>query len=205
MLTIEQQVLTARARIRALLGHKQWHGCSANEQRRLIARYAAAVAVNFTDWMGKTLPWARHELACFALTSNLRCETTEDHVGMLLNFASDAGAVLDVGAYEASSIEVARIRDLFRDPNTAGLAGIAIMAALESTSIEFIQVLEAVAENLGVTNLEYTRVHGEADIEHSDMFVQALKLELASGYPDPERTLNNAFLAVHGLLERIFG
>src|SRR6185503_914166 len=61
--------------------------------RFIIARYTAAIAVNFTDWMGKTCPWARHELAQHALKDNLRCEQADNHAGMLLNFAAQANAM----------------------------------------------------------------------------------------------------------------
>src|SRR4051812_15565460 len=55
--------------------------------RIVIARYTAAIAVNFTDWIGKTIPWVRHEVAYSSLVDNLRCEAGHDHVGMLLRFA----------------------------------------------------------------------------------------------------------------------
>jgi hypothetical protein len=204
MITVEEHIELARSKIRATLETRQWLKRTDSAQRDLIAYYTAAIAVNFTDWMGKALPWVRHELAQFVLKDNLRCEAVHDHIGMLYKFAKSAGADIDEAAYSLTILEVERIRELFREPNTAGLAGLALITALENTSIEFIPMLEAVAKNLGVTDLQYTKVHGEADAEHSNMFVRALKAELTMGYPTPRQVVSNAFTAASSLLEQIF-
>lgn len=174
------------------------------DHRLIIARYVAAFAVNFTDWIGKTLPWARHELAQFALRDNLRCEQGQDHIGMLLNFARQAGVhATDLGSYHVSQ-KVAMIRNLLRDTSNAGLAGLVILSVLEETSKIFIPVLEDMGRRLGITDLTYTQVHGEADAQHSEAFIRALKAELAVGYQDYDILTRSAANAAVGLLQKIF-
>src|SRR5688572_17854799 len=63
------------------------------DSRTVISRYTAAIAVNFTDWMGKTLLWASHEKSKYVLPDNLHYESKEDHVGMLLDFARQSNAL----------------------------------------------------------------------------------------------------------------
>lgn len=152
---------------------------SKGEKSALVARYTAAFAVNFTDWIGKTLPWVRHEKAHYALVDNLRCESVEDHVGMLLNFAKCAGA--EIPAYEPArdvSDAVWGMRELFKDPSWSGIAGLTVLALLENLSQDFIPFLEQYAKDLGATDLTYTQTHGVADAKHADAFIDALQAEL---------------------------
>ena len=172
----------------------------------LISKYTAAFAINFTDWMGKTLPWVRHELARYALTDNLRCEATEDHVGMLIEFAKDCEAFPDTGNYLDTAHAVSMVRDLLKDPRTAGLAGLTMMTLLEHTSAKFIPVLERMATLCGSTNLRYTQVHGEADKKHSEAFTNALAAEWGMGYTEEEigETSQKCYAAFQALLEVTF-
>lgn len=169
-----------------------------------IARYVAAVALNFTDWIGKTYPWARHEIAQCALKDNLRCEQSQDHVGLLLDFAKQAGAQATVEDFDYVSEQVAAIRKLLGKVEDAGFTGLVILAVLENASEVFIPVLEEMGRMLGVTDLTYTQVHGEADVEHSDAFVVALKAEWTMGYKDHESLAYNATHAAVEFLRRIF-
>lgn len=170
----------------------------------VIARYVAAVAVNFTDWIGKTYPWARHEVAQHALKDNLRCEQSQDHVGMLLNFAKQAGVQATAEDFDYVSEHVEAIRKLLGKVEDAGFTGLVILAVLENTSEVFIPVLEEMGKKLGITDLTYTRVHGEADAEHSDAFVAALKAEWTMGYKDHEGLTYNATNVAVEFLRRIF-
>lgn len=81
-MTTKQFISNAKAEVREMILR------SDVDSRTIIARYTAAVAVNFTDWIGKTIPWARHETARHALVDNLRCESVHDHVKMPLNLRS---------------------------------------------------------------------------------------------------------------------
>lgn len=171
---------------------------SQTDSKTIIQRYTAAVAINFTDWIGKTLPWARHEYARYALTDNLRCEAVQDHVGMLMNFAKLSNALPDGVHYREVGEVISVIRQLFADPNTAGLAGIALCGILENTSEIFIPDLERRASELGCTDLTYTKVHGVADVEHSDAFGKATIAEFEMGYNCGDEFIQKAAnLAVH--------
>ena len=52
------------------------------------------------------------------------------------------------------------------------------MAAVENTSLGFIPYLAELAKLRGSEDLEYTDIHGEADIEHAKQFVWALEHEI---------------------------
>jgi hypothetical protein len=174
------------------------------DSKIVIARYTAAVAVNFTDWIGKTLPWVRHEVAYCALVDNMRCESVNDHVGMLLNFATLSNAMPGIDHYEYVSNEVAAIRAIFSDVATSGLAGVALCAVLENTSEVFIPDLAKRAKNLGCTDFTYTDVHGEADIEHSEAFTKATVAELEMGYVNGEKIIQRSVDLGTALIEKIY-
>ena len=170
----------------------------------VISRYTAAIAVNFTDWMGKTLPWARHPYAQFVLKDNLCCEATEDHVGMLHKFAHDCGALPRYQHHQWTHVEVTHIRRLLADPVSAGLAGVALCAILETASESFIPDLAERAAECGCRDLTYTNTHGAADIEHSRAFLKALELESRMGYQDPQFTIRCAADFAADLFEKIY-
>lgn len=170
-LSIEDVLSNARNQIQQVMEGSQV------DDRDVIARYTAAVAVNFTDWIGKTIPWVQHEFARYALIDNLRCEATQDHVGMLLQFAALSDAMPCRTDYAHTSKQVTAIRELFKNPKVAGLCGVALCAVLENTSEIFIPDLASRAKRRGCTDFTYTDVHGEADIDHSKAFAKALEEE----------------------------
>lgn len=177
---------------------------SRTDSMTIIQRYVAAVAGNFTDWIGKTIPSARHELARYALTDNLRCESEQDHVGMLFEFALRSHALPEGTHYSYVLNSVEKIRGLFKDWNTAGLSGVALCAALENTSEVFIPDLERRAIELGCNDLTYTKVHGVADIEHSRAFSNATIAEFDAGYNDPEIIVRLAVDSAQNLIHCIY-
>ncbi len=176
-----------------------------DEARIIIARYTAAFAVHFISWVGMTIPWARHERARFALTDNLRCEQTQDHVGMLLAFTEAAGVIVRLGDYEHVGTVVTQIRESFTKTGHAGLYGTALLACLELTSKDFIPVLEGMGRYLELTidELNYTGVHGKADAEHARALIEALVAE-AGEHEDPAPVIKEAIHHATRLLERIF-
>ena len=196
--TVQMYIDRAKEEVRQIVE------ASTVDSTTLIARYTAAVAVNFTDWIGKTLPWARHELATCALVDNLRCEAEQDHVGMLLRFAELSGATPDAEHYAHTAAQVAAIRQLFADSTNAGISGVALCAVLENTSEIFIPDLAKRATELGCTDLTYTNVHGEADVEHSDAFAKATAAELTMGYPRGEIFAGRAAAVAVELIRRIY-
>ncbi len=187
MSALEQLISQAKGEIQEAI-----HGYHGNAQT-IIGRYTAAIAVNFTDWIGKSIPWVRHETAYHALVDNLRCEASQDHVGMLLRFASLSDASPDRGAYIHTYDEVAAIRKLFAEPVTArpSLASHfarPLRACRRSSSPD----LALRAKQCGCTDFTYTDIHGEADAAHSGAFVNATEAERTMGYRDPDHFIARA-------------
>lgn len=188
----------AKARVKEIVA-----GCS-TDSHTVIARYTAAIAVNFTDWIGKTAPWVRHEVAYCALVDNLRCESEQDHVEMLLRFAELSQALPNQGDCAHMKDEVAAVRRLFKNPATAGLSGLALLAILENTSEEFILDLARRAKLCGCTDFTYTDVHGVADAEHSEAFLVATQAERTMGYENDVMLVTQASDAAINLIAKIY-
>lgn len=197
-MTTKELISNAKVRVKEIVGN-----CK-TDSHTVIARYTAAVAVNFTDWIGKTIPWARHETAYHVLVDNLRCESVQDHVKMLLDFAALSNAMPDCRDYDATKYEVANIRKLFADPTAAGLSGVALCAVLENTSEIFIPDLAKRAKELGCADFTYTDMHGEADVEHSDAFLKATEAEETMGYRNAEYFIKDATELAVALIARIY-
>jgi hypothetical protein len=172
--------------------------------RDVLARYTAATAVNFTDWVGKTIPWVRHELSRQVLIDNLRCETADDHVGMLLNFATLSGAMPERADYAHVEDDLKNVRSIFNPIQQAGLSGLALCAMLESTSEIFIPDLAERAKRLGCKDFTYTDVHGVADVAHSDGAIRALECEVTMGYSNWMRSVESAQWACNILFSSIY-
>jgi hypothetical protein len=175
-----------------------------NNPKQIIARYVAAVAGNFIGLIGMTYPWVRHEGAQHALKDNLRCEQGHDHIGMLHDFAKQAGVTATTEDFDYVAGHLKAIRNLMSYVADAGLIGLVFLAVLESTSVVFIPVLEDIGKKLDVTDLTYTKVHGEADAKHSAALVAALKAEWTMGYCYHEGHVKNAIGVVVEFLRRIF-
>ncbi|MEK7151495.1 MAG: iron-containing redox enzyme family protein [Patescibacteria group bacterium] len=207
VISVKELINDTRDTVRARLHLLDWAKHPDEVLKGIVRRYTAAVAINFTDWMGKTLPWVRHELARYALADNLRCETVENHADMLLDFACYCDATPDDDSYRFTNRQVQEIRRLLSNPLMAGVVGLTVMTLLEAISQEFIPILEKIAIRLGASNsqLQYTQVHGMADVAHADNFTKALKAELTMGYGiEANHDIREAKLAVERLLNSIF-
>ncbi len=189
----------AQSQVSHILGRAQ-----TVDSRTIIARYTAAFAINFTDWLGKTLLSVRHPTARHALEDNLRCETKEDHTTMLQRFAKLCDALPSREHFAHTEKEVRYIRELLADFDTAGLVGISLFAVLESTSIVFMPDLAHRAKGCGCTNFTYPDTHGEADTAHSDAFIEALVAEKKSDYDDSDRFIHQGVYAGLGLIDKIY-
>lgn len=196
---VRERILSEKNHVRKIVGECQ------TDSHLVIARYTAAVAVNFTDWIGKTIPFVRHEDSYQVLVNNLRCESAHDHVGMLLQFAELSGSLPGRDDYVHVAEQVGLIRSLFTDSNGAGLCGIALCAFLENTSEIFIPDLARRAKECGCTDFTYTDIHGEADIEHSEAFIRALQVEYSNGgYFNPDFLANLAMCDARKLIAKIY-
>ena len=198
VMKINEHILDAKIKVQKIVTE------SKKDPHVVIARYTAAVAVNFTDWIGKTIPWTRHEAAYNALVDNLRCESSQDHVGMLLRFAALSKALPNREDYAHTDMEVAAIRKLLAEPATAGLSGIALCAVLENTSEIFIPDLARRAEKCGCTDFTYIDVHGAADVEHSYAFLKATEAEQTMRYQDSDFLVTAATETALALIAKIY-
>ena len=177
-------------------------GISDDEARKIIKRYAAAIEGNFLAWMGGASISARSVVSKFAADENLWVEIRDDHPSMLRNFAKCAKAEPDAQDFQYVHNEVKAIRNLVGE--LSGVKNIALMAALENTSASFIPYLAELAKRLGCTDLTYTDVHGEADIEHANQFLEALSDEQELGYQNSEKEIDDTLALTLGLLKKIF-
>lgn len=173
--------------------------------RQVAKLYVATFSVNFTDWMGKAAIFVRHELARYSLADNLRCETLENHIGLLDEFANRGNAVPDTAALYQVHPAVNQVRQDLRKVENNGLYGLALMTFLENTSLDFIPVLEVVAQTIN-TDLAYTSVHGVADVAHSEQFVKALEAEMGAGYTEEQvgDAISGAYDSTGLLIKGIF-
>jgi len=174
---------------------------SDEQARSLLKRYAAAIEPNFTYWMSAAVVSAKTQQGRYAATENLEVEIRDDHRGMLRNFVAQVGALPDRSVHDAVRSAVYPLHELASELN--GTANLTIMAILENTSAVFIPYLERAAKNLGAKDLTYTKVHGEADIEHAKQFAWALKYELAKD-SNHKTHFDHAAKKTERLLKQIF-
>ncbi len=149
---------------------------SQEKRSGIIKKYTAAIEGNFVSWMGAVSICARSVQGRYAASENLWIEMMDDHAGMLREFARAAHSEPDVQAYQAVAESVANIRQMVA--HLSGLECLTLIATLENTSGVFIPRLEKMAKDLGSNNLRYTKIHGEADIDHANQFAWAITHEL---------------------------
>jgi len=181
---------------------KPLDGVSDDDAKTIIKRYVAAFEGNFLTWMGGASISARSVVSKFAADENLWVEIRDDHPSMLRNFAKCSKAEPDATDFQYVHNEVMKIRNLVSD--LSGVKNITLMTALENTSASFIPYLAELAKQLGCKDLTYTDVHGEADIEHANQFLEALSDEQKLGYQNAENEIDDTLVLTLGLLRKIF-
>ncbi len=170
---IEEKLFDAKELVRTYL--KPIEVVSADDAKEIIARYAAAVEGNFTSWMGAALIYARTPQGEFAAKENLVVEIKDDHPGMLREFARQAQAEPSLVHYKKVNQSVSSMRRFIGMGN--GLEALTVMATLENTSAVFVPYLAALAIKRDSMDLQYTDVHGVADINHAKQFIWAVEYE----------------------------
>lgn len=188
----------AEAQIKEIIGN------STANSRTVIGRYTAAAAINFTDWISKTLLWVRHPIARYALSENLQVESVDDHVGMLYNFAASCNAWPREQDSRYIYPELVAVRALFADPLTAGLSGATIIALVERGSLSFMLDLAWRGKECGCGDFTYTDVHSMVDLGHSAEAAEAAEKERGMGYQNPELIMERATEAVVSLVRKIW-
>jgi len=192
----------ANATISAKSFLKPLDNISDDVARKTIKRYTAAIEGNFLVWMGGASISARSVVSKFAADENLWVEIRDDHPSMLRNFAKCAKAEPDAEDFQYVHSEVMKVRNLVGE--LSGVKNIALMAVLENTSASFIPYLAGLAKKLGCNDLTYTDVHGEADIEHANQFLEALSDEVKLGYQNAEKEVDDTLALTLSLLKKIF-
>ena len=175
---------------------------SKEQAKTIIKRYTAAIEGNFLAWMGGASISARSVVSRFAADENLWVELKDDHPSMLRNFAKCCKAEPDSQDFQYVHDKVLKIRNMVGE--LSGLKNITLMATLENTSASFIPWLAELAQKLGCKDLTYTDVHGEADIEHADQFLEALTDEQSLGYDNSEKDIDSTINLTLELLKKCF-
>ena len=169
---------------------------------KIIQRYAASIEGNFLSWMGGASISCRSVLSKFAVDENLWVEIKDNHPGMLRKFAKDCKAEPNSEDYRYTEKETNEVREIVAE--LSGIKTITLMATLENTSSAFIPFLAQLGKKLGCKDFTYTDVHGEADIEHADQFLEALTDEQNLGYQNAEKEVDDTIKITLVLLKKIF-
>lgn len=164
--------------------------------REVAQRYCAAIEPNFVYWLSATNLSVNSIEAKYACSENLLIEIKDDHRKMLREFMRQIHCTPSNEHYTCISKEVEGINLTISKLNSS--TNLALMAYLENTSEIFIPVIEQIAIKLGAKDLMYTKVHGIADIRHSQQFNWALKYESTSS------NYELAFILGQNLIRKIF-
>ena len=171
----------------------------------ILLKYDQCFAVNFVRWLSVTHMQCRSKIAREVCLDNLNCELNEDHMTMLNNLIKPIKKTVIFTTRLQSIIHA--ITSLAEDP----CEGLMVMAALENISLGFIPWMRKASEKLGLNNFEFFDVHGEADVEHAEKFLEALTAEhslqtVVTGVPkDDDRYLGSiGLIMTDKLLEEIF-
>lgn len=168
--------------------------------------YEAAIKPNFVKaWMEPTSIRCRSSVAWRTCADNLACEKDpeHDHRLMLERFTNQ------VRHYEMDgrlATAIARcqpfikgLTEIAREP--CAVDGLATMAYLENDSLVFINYMDQGCDILEITDKEYLKVHGVADIEHARAFIEAVRAEVKYTGILPT---NRPYELVKGLVHEIF-
>jgi hypothetical protein len=150
---------------------------SADEQRGIIARYAAVLEGNFIYWMTAAHLAVVSDEARGIIEDNLREEVRDNHPGMLRRFVIAARAVpTDV---DASTVyrSLEQVRRFVGDLDPVRI--VVMMAFFEGFITRFMPYLADLAARRGSAEQEYTDVHGVVDVVHTEGLFRALEAEMA--------------------------
>ena len=151
------------------------------QQRMIIGTYTLAIEPNFIQWMRIAKSYVKSSEAVNALSINLQDEINQDHRKMLRDFAQGCGFNPGFENYslcfERAMPPVLRMWEMFA--KGIGIRNLAAITILEYVSPVFIPYLEEMGKRLGCTDFTYTKIHGEADIEHSMSMRDSLMAEIA--------------------------
>jgi Iron-containing redox enzyme len=150
---------------------------SSDEQRGIIARYAAVLEGNFIYWMTAAHLAVVSDEARAIIADNLCEEVRDNHPGMLRRFALAARAVpTDTDALEVYR-DLEHVRRFVGELDPVRI--VVMMAFFEGFITRFMPYLADLAARRGSAEREYTDVHGVVDIVHTEGLFRALRAEMA--------------------------
>lgn len=175
---------------------------SSRERRGLIARYAAVLEGNFISWMTGAYLSVTSGEARSIIQDNLLEEVRDNHPGMLRRFALAADAVPTDSDAWAVYRDLENVRQFVG--RLSALKIVAMMAFFEGFICKFMPYLATLAREQGSTEMEYTDVHGVADVAHTQGLFQAIRAELAlmSTSPPQDQLLEGVAL-LRALIQRV--
>ena len=174
---------------------------TAEEQRRMIARYSAVLEGNFIYWMTATLLAVKSEAAKPILIDNLMEEVRDAHPHMLRRFFIAAQSFPTPEDSLAVHEDLTKMR-LFLGRLSA-VQSLAAMAFFEGFIQRFMGYLARLAAAQGSTEMEYTDVHGVCDIAHTAGLFQALGEEMSlSPLPAGQDVFEGVYL-LRNLMDRV--
>jgi len=149
---------------------------SPEERRGIIARYTSVLEGNFIYWMTSAYLSARSTAAHAIIQDNLLEEVRDNHPGMLRKFAIAAHAV----PTDADALAVYRNLEAVRQfvSRLSSVPIVVMMAFFEGLLQRFMPYLADLAKRQGSAEFQYTDVHGECDIAHTQGLYRAIGAEL---------------------------
>ena len=149
---------------------------SFDERRGIIARYTAVLEGNFIYWMTAAYLACVSAEAHAIIHENLLEEVRDNHPGMLRRFATDAHAV----PTDSDALAVYRSLQSVRlfVGRLSGVKIVLMMAFCEGWITRFMPYLAELAKRQGSAEYEYTDVHGECDVVHTQELFRALEGEM---------------------------
>jgi hypothetical protein len=168
--------------------------------KTILSRYKYVFEGNFITWMVSSFLFAQSLEAKQNSFENIWVEVIQNHPGLLHDFANPASINIET---QLLDISISKIRNQISQQQS--VYSITLMALLESSSAIFVPYLERLVISLGSKDLQYSQIHGVADIKHADQFVESLNAEKA--YFTDEKfndQINLAFENALELLESIF-
>lgn len=174
---------------------------TAEEQRRIIARYSAVLEGNFIYWMTAALLAVKSDAARPILIDNLMEEVRDAHPAMLRRFSIAAHSYPTDADSMAVDQDLTKMR-LFLG-RLCAVQSLAAMAFFEGFIQRFMGYLAELAAAQGSKEMEYTDVHGVCDIAHTAGLFQALGEEMSvSPLPAGKDLLEGVYL-LRNLMDRI--
>jgi hypothetical protein len=149
---------------------------SPDQRRGIIARYTAVLEGNFIYWMTGAYLAVKSDQARSILFDNLHEEVRDAHPLMLRKFALAAHAIPTDADALAVHRNLTNVR-LFVGRLSA-MRLLIMMTFFEALLQRFMPYLAELAERQGSTEFEYTDVHGECDIAHTQGLYRAVDAEM---------------------------